>query len=98
MSEFHPDFDLPQRPHPMPNLCPPIGKNPVPPRKFDHESILKAYIKRNQLVCITDLKGVSRHGHVSQFDKWSITIINTSDGTPETFFKHAIRSFKPVSY
>lgn len=96
MSEFHPEHDLPyvqpQERH---------RRNPIPTsssRTFNHESILKAYIKRNQLVCITDLKGVSRHGHVSQFDKWSITILNTSDGTPETFFKHAIRSFKPVSY
>lgn len=92
MSEFHPEHDLPyvqpQDRH---------RRNPIPTRPsrtFNHESIIKAYIKREQLIAITDMQGNYHEGYVSQFDKWSITLVQA--GTPETFFKHAIRSFKPV--
>lgn len=96
MSEFHPEHDLP-RPYPMPNLCPPIGRSPIPSRKYTHETILKTYISRRCDVCLHLNDGSQYIGRISQFDKWSVTIVDSDGSNPETFFKHAIRSFKPLS-
>lgn len=60
-----------------------------------HEAILKTLIRnRSNVIIVLDKDGSSVVGRISQFDTTTITIYPEDNaGLPETFFKHAIRSF-----
>ncbi|MNN77320.1 RNA-binding protein Hfq [compost metagenome] len=62
-----------------------------------HKIILKAIINKKQRLVIELLNGRVVKGLVSQFDNYTVTILEEfnigGDTRPRTFFKHAILSF-----
>lgn len=87
------------QPYPMPNFAErPKARPPVDLRKkYDHETILKGYINRKEMVELTTQDNEQHSGRVSQFDKWTITITDDAGMNPQTFFKHSLKSFKPAN-
>lgn len=88
-----------QTPYPMPNFAErPKARPPIDLRKkYDHETILKGYINRKEMVELTTIDKEQHSGRVSQFDKWTITITDDAGMNPQTFFKHSLKSFKPAN-
>lgn len=85
--------------HQMPNFAErPKARPPIDLRKkYDHETILKGYINRKEMVELTTQDNEQHSGRVSQFDKWTITITDDAGMNPQTFFKHSLKSFKPAN-
>jgi sRNA-binding regulator protein Hfq len=67
-----------------------------------HEIPLASMIRSKNLIRVHMMSGIRFIGNVSQFDKFTITLVNWSNElegdldvpTPRTFFKHAIDSFE----
>lgn len=72
-------------------------RKPLDPRN-GHEAILRTMIKKKAEMVLVLNDGTSVFGRISQFDNFTITIYpEDNGGMPETFFKHAIRSFTQAS-
>lgn len=66
----------------------------APQQSFGHEAILKTIIKNRRIAILAFSNGEVVRGRLSQFDDETITIYpEDNGGIPETFFKHALRSF-----
>lgn len=65
-----------------------------------HEIILKSYISNKSPIRLTFNNGDHQDGRVTQFDKFTITLmkrIGDLEAGLETYFKHSIKSFSPVA-
>lgn len=84
-------------------LEPRLAPNPSG-KKMDksngHEIILKSYIINRSPIRLNLDDGKFQNGRITQFDKFTITIMKHSpqglEVGLETYFKHSIKSFSPV--
>lgn len=61
-----------------------------------HEVILASAHKNGREMNFKLNDGDTLTGHVSQFDKWTVTIRLSENNHPVTLYKHAIQYFTPT--
>lgn len=65
------------------------------PRAQGHEKILAGCKKNRALMRLHLIANKeSIDGYITQFDRWTITIRQESNGELRTFYKHALESFE----
>lgn len=65
------------------------------PEVKGHEKILASCKKNERLMRFELLNGCIQDGTITQFDRWTITIRDSS-GDRRTVFKHALASFHAI--
>lgn len=68
---------------------------PFFPAPVGHEKILAACKKQRLEMGFEYLDGTKVTGEITQFDRWTITIIQTN-GQRRTIYKHALKHFEAV--
>lgn len=61
-----------------------------------HEVILASSAKKRTTIEFVMMDNEVITGKISQYDRYTITIWETGKTAPTTFFKHAIKLFRPI--